>query len=95
VAELVEATIFGSFFLWSFRCFDKLSHHRLKDHFNKILTTILSKKRLKIINSNYLTPKLVVKNTGLVKIDFRVRHPSCLSLFRSFFAEACQGKRMD
>jgi len=35
VAELVEATIFVSLFLWSFRCFDRLSNHKLNDHFSK------------------------------------------------------------
>jgi len=32
VAEPVEATTFVSLLLWSFRCFDKLSNHKLNDH---------------------------------------------------------------
>jgi len=52
VAEPLEATIFVSLFLWSFRCFDKLSNHKAQQPqaqrpFQQAQTTILFKKSSK------------------------------------------------
>jgi len=81
VAELVKATIFVSLFLWSFR--------QAQRPFQQIPTTIISKKRPKIINGDYLIPKLVVKNTGLVKIDFRASYINVVDINSSNTEKSC------
>jgi len=65
VAELVEATIFISLLLWSFRCFDRFSNHKLNNHFNKQSQRFYLKNRPKSIRNDYLMPKLVIQKYRL------------------------------